>query len=183
MKYRYLLLLSLILPLLTGCVSVYKRENFHVSNHISTIQESASYSTRLGIGSNTKISHIPFIYWYAKDSQPYYLYFMIRFDEIVAQPLLIHSVNLTSENTVILSKTYNDPESINFIKKYDNSDACEAGYTLPLGDRLQFKDGRTIELEVTWEILGVEKKQTMKVLVIGEKSKNTTSLFTHYMSI
>ena len=183
MKYIYLIISIFTLLGTSGCVSVYKRENFHVSKDNIPVPKSSDYSLSLSIGSDTKITHVPFIFWYAKDSQPYSMYVRVRFENKIDSPLLIHAVKLTSDGEVIFSKVYSEPVPSSFKMPFKNSDVCIATYTHDLEGKLQFQDGKKAELEVTWEIPGIEDKQTKKVLVIGEESKNTHSLFNHYMSM
>ncbi len=174
MKIKYLYLFA-ILPLLSGCgVYSHTRQMYDSQNHVyDTTADINAYSV---FGYTTESKRILIFYWSDFNSAPFRFIFNVHSEDQQPQPLLIHSVKITSKDRVIWDERPLTPISIKLEKgEYDHQ--YKAVLTLELGDKFVFREGMELESQVEWEISGTKKKQILKTQFRGNETKNKCSIW------
>lgn len=128
-------------------------------------------------GTTTQSKRILIFYWSDFDSSPFKFYFTVLSKTPQPQPLLIHSIKITSKDGIIWDEQPSTPIPIKLEKgKYDHE--YKAVLTLELGDKLVFREGMELESQVEWEIPGTRKRQILKTQFRGNETKDKCSIWT-----
>lgn len=181
-KVRICALLALI-SLFSGCgVFVRNTYNYNQTNPLASRSEETRLSPYIGISPTRSEFHVPFIYMSWNYEAPYGITFKIQTEEKIPSELRIHSIKLSCDKGIILDETFSTPIGIPFAPTRVGN-YFEVDYRYELNDSLEFEEGRHLELEVVWDIPGIIEKKKRRISVVGEKEKETYSLFSAYMSV
>ncbi len=175
MKMKYLYLIAL-LSLVSGCgVYTHTCQMYESQNH--GFDRDADINAYSVFGTTTQSKRILIFYWSDFDSSPFKFYFNVLSKDSQPQPLLIHSIKITSKDGIILDEQPSIPISIK-LEKGECDHQYKAVLILKLGDKLVFREGMELESQVEWEIPGTRKRQILKTQFRGNETKDKCSIWT-----
>ena len=173
------------MQLISGCgVFVHHQQTYYVNSITSEEAGQAEPQLSAQIVPSVDDFHILFLYMSRKWTSPYTVHLSSRSDKPVDSYFLIHSFKVKSGDQLVAEKIFTRPLKLKLTKKTRGSYVyydCE--YRYELDDRLQFEEGKEVELEVIYEQPGVSEKRTLRLKGTGEEKKNKSSLWNAYMSV
>lgn len=176
--------LLIVVTALSGCGTFHHlQQTYYVAQSTGdSPPENTKTTPRLFIQvvPSTESSVIPFFYHSRKWGAPYFIQFSANTRDTYCTYFLVHSIKLTSKNTLLVDETYSTPLKLDVCEKeYRNKHKL---FAYSIGESLQFEEGREIELQVTYEQPDVGVK-SVTLTGSGEQKSSKTPLVSAYMGI
>ena len=188
--FLHSVLFALVITLLTGCCfHGHKSYRFEERTTRNSNTENV-ISLRITIDQTYRFRKTPYLYHSHIYTYPYSIYIKASRRESLKQPMVIHSVRLSSGNEVI----YENRDSIicEFLIDKQGGFSMDSGngkrrynyaakFRHDLGESLKYERGKEVLLEVIWEIPGLVERQVHSARYKAGSGGMMGSLIIHSM--
>lgn len=170
--------------LLSGCgIFDHQQQTYHVKEVLTEGKSQPKPILRVQIVPTVESTHIPLFYYSRTWAGPYSISFSANSRTDVCTHFLLHSLRLTSDETLIEERLFPAPLKMDLCGSRLGDRNNHTLYRYPLHESFEFVEGRKVELEVTYERPDGAGVRAILLRGTGEEKKSRTSLFNAYLSI